>query len=343
MKIRVAVITASDSGAAGNRKDESGPLIIKIVENLGGSVVSYCMLSDDKNLLCKRMSEIADRKEADLILTTGGTGFSKRDCMPEATNEVAERLVPGIPEAMRAYSMQFTGRAMLSRGAAGIRGETLIINLPGSPKAVKETLDFIYPHIVHGVEILTGNTANCAPAEKERGIASKPCIFAVCGIKNAGKTTYLERLVKKLTALSYQVAVIKHDGHDFEADRPDTDSSRLKNAGAYGVAVFSKEHFFIRKDHKNISEQELVHMFPESDIILVEGLKSSEHHKFEIIREGISDTISSNRKGLLGIITDIPGFSEDHVEIISFDNLARAVSIIINNMKAMRQELLWDK
>ena len=97
-----------------------------------------------------------------MILTTGGTGFSIRDCMPEATLSVSERVVPGIPEAMRAYSMQFTKRAMLSRAAAGIRKQTLIVNLPGSPKAVEECLEFIFPELEHGVEILTGKAKNCA-------------------------------------------------------------------------------------------------------------------------------------------------------------------------------------
>ena len=108
------------------------------------------------------MRKIADEHHADLIITTGGTGFSKRDCTPEATMDITERAVPGIPEAIRAYSMQITKRAMLSRGTAGIRKETLIINLPGSPKAVRESLEYILPELKHGLEILAGETGNCA-------------------------------------------------------------------------------------------------------------------------------------------------------------------------------------
>lgn len=160
--MRIAVITSSDSGAAGLREDKSGPLIEEIVTSLGGEVVSYQLLPDEREQLAEAMRKIADEGLAELILTTGGTGFSKRDCMPEATMDVAERMVPGIPEAMRAYSMQFTGRAMLSRAAAAIRKETLIVNLPGSPKAVRETLEYIYPHIQHGVDILTGAASDCA-------------------------------------------------------------------------------------------------------------------------------------------------------------------------------------
>ena len=108
------------------------------------------------------MAQIADGYEAELILTTGGTGFSPRDVMPEATQDIVERNVPGIPEAMRAYSMTITKRAMLSRASAGIRKKTLIVNLPGSPKAVRESLEYIIDTLEHGIEILTGEATNCA-------------------------------------------------------------------------------------------------------------------------------------------------------------------------------------
>ena len=160
--MRVAVLTSSDSGYAGNREDKSGPLVGEIAEAFGAEVVSYTLLPDEKELLSKEMAKICDENQADLLLTTGGTGFSPRDCMPEATLAISERMVPGIPEAMRAYSMQFTKRAMLSRAAAGIRKQTLIVNLPGSPKAVRECLEFIFPELIHGVDILTGAATNCA-------------------------------------------------------------------------------------------------------------------------------------------------------------------------------------
>ena len=108
------------------------------------------------------MAEIADENQAELILTTGGTGFSPRDVMPEATEDITERKVPGITEAIRAYSMTITKRAMLSRATAGIRKKTLIINLPGSPKAVKESLEYIIGALGHGIEIMTGEAGNCA-------------------------------------------------------------------------------------------------------------------------------------------------------------------------------------
>lgn len=159
---RVAIITSSDMGYQGKREDLSGPAIKEIVEREGYQVVSMDILPDDRFMLSRRMAQIADENLAELILTTGGTGFSPRDVMPEATEDITERKVPGISEAIRAYSMTITSRAMLSRATAGIRKKTLIINLPGSPKAVKESLEYIMDALGHGIEILTGEANNCA-------------------------------------------------------------------------------------------------------------------------------------------------------------------------------------
>lgn len=160
---KAAVITSSDSGYRGEREDLSGPAICEILKNYGGyEVVHTILLPDDRKMLADEMARIADEGIAELVLTTGGTGFSPRDCMPEATMDIAERMVPGIPEAMRAYSMTITPRGMLSRAAAAIRKQTLIINLPGSPKAVKENLEYILPAVDHGLDILTERTNNCA-------------------------------------------------------------------------------------------------------------------------------------------------------------------------------------
>lgn len=160
--MRAAIITSSDSGYAGKRQDVSGSVIKELLEASGYEVVETAVLPDDFEMLRDALVELCDGGKADLVLTTGGTGFSQRDVMPEATTAAAERLVPGIPEAMRAYSMQFTKRAMLSRAASGIRKQTLIVNLPGSPKAVRECLEYILPELKHGLEILLGKTGECA-------------------------------------------------------------------------------------------------------------------------------------------------------------------------------------
>lgn len=159
---RIAIICASDTGYLGLRKDTSTRTIIEIMEANGYSVVSRQLLPDDREQLAQAMAVICDAHEADLILTTGGTGLSPRDITPEATLDIVERQVPGIPEAMRAAGMLATPKAMLSRAVAGIRGRTLIINLPGSPKAVTENLSSILPALWHGLETLTGRTQECA-------------------------------------------------------------------------------------------------------------------------------------------------------------------------------------
>lgn len=158
---RIAIVTLSDKGFAGQREDVSGPVIKQKVSELG-LVVHTVVLPDDRALIADELRRICDGQFAELVLTTGGTGFSPRDITPEATMDVVERPVPGIPEAMRARSLAITDRAMLSRAAAGIRGRTLIVNLPGSPKAVSECLDVILPVLPHALGILTAREGECA-------------------------------------------------------------------------------------------------------------------------------------------------------------------------------------
>ena len=153
---RVAIITSSDTGYRGEREDLSGPAIREIVEKNGYEVVSEDVLPDDKKMLSERMAEIADSGTAELILTTGGTGFSPRDITPEATEDIIDRRVPGIPEAMRAHMMTLTKRSMLNRAAAGVRNNVMIVNLPGKAGAVKECLEYLLPEIIHGVEVIKG-------------------------------------------------------------------------------------------------------------------------------------------------------------------------------------------
>ena len=158
----VAILTLSDKGHAGQRADASGAVIRTIVEGRGHTVTSYTLLPDDKAAIIEELARLCDNGVADLVLTTGGTGFSPRDVTPEATLAVVERLCPGIPEAMRSCSLAITRRAMLSRAVAGIRKSSLIVNLPGSPKAVAECLEYAIEALEHGLEIMTGRGGECA-------------------------------------------------------------------------------------------------------------------------------------------------------------------------------------
>lgn len=157
--ISVAVLTLSDKGSRGERNDTSGPAIAEMLKGLG-EVRYYDILPDERGLISEKLIGYADR--VDLILTTGGTGLSPRDVTPEATRDVIEREVPGIAEAMRMEGLKKTPRAMLSRAVAGVRGQTLIINLPGSPAAVRENLAVILEVIPHAVEKIRGSQAECA-------------------------------------------------------------------------------------------------------------------------------------------------------------------------------------
>ncbi|MBU3842195.1 MogA/MoaB family molybdenum cofactor biosynthesis protein [Fusobacterium sp. HC1336] len=159
---KVAIVCMSDKGSKGEREDISTQVIERIMIENGYEVSEKVLIPDEFQLIKETLINLCDNNLVDLILTTGGTGFSKRDVTPEATEEVIEKRVPGIPEAMRAYSLTITKRAMLSRATAGIRKNTLIINMPGSPKAVEESLNYIVSELKHGLEIMVGSASDCA-------------------------------------------------------------------------------------------------------------------------------------------------------------------------------------
>ena len=156
-----AVLTISDKGFAGLRRDTSGPALAEMLRGAGWDVVHTAILPDESEQIQAELLRCCDERGLWLVVTTGGTGFSKRDVTPEATLAVVERPTPGIPEAMRAESMRITPRGCLSREAAGIRGETLIVNCPGSEKAARECLGAVLPALRHGVEILRGAAGEC--------------------------------------------------------------------------------------------------------------------------------------------------------------------------------------
>ena len=160
--IRTGILTVSDRGYRGEYRDLSGPVIRQlVVEELGAMVEQDAIVPDERDVIAATLSTWAGEAGLDLVLTTGGTGFAPRDVTPEATRDVIDREAPGLAEAMRAASLQITPHAMLSRAVAGIRGTTLIVNLPGSPKAVREGLEVILPVIPHAIAKLQGDTGEC--------------------------------------------------------------------------------------------------------------------------------------------------------------------------------------
>lgn len=166
---KAAVLTISDRSSRGERPDTGGPLVAELLRTAGYQVLRTSVVPDERPRIEAALRLMADHLQADLVVTTGGTGFAPRDVTPEATVAVCDKLVPGIPEAMRYASMQITKRAMLSRAQAGIRGKTLMINLPGSPKAAQENLEAVLPVLPHGLEVLSGSPMDCAVLTDQKG------------------------------------------------------------------------------------------------------------------------------------------------------------------------------
>ena len=154
--LRIGIITSSDSCARGENTDGSGPALQALAEERGWTIAGYRLCADDRSALTAAIVELADIELADVVFTTGGTGFSQRDIAPEATIDACDRLAPGIAEHIRAQSAKVTPRAMLSRGVAGLRGRTLVINVPGSVKAARESFGFVADQLEHAVEMMAG-------------------------------------------------------------------------------------------------------------------------------------------------------------------------------------------
>lgn len=155
---RIGIVTVSDRSAKGERDDRGGPILKELAHDMGGDITAYEVIPDDLATIEAALISLADEERCDLILTTGGTGFTARDVTPEATKSVIDKEVPGLPEAMRMETIKQTKMSILSRAVAGIRGHTLIVNFPGSPKAIKECFAVIEPTLPHALELLRGNS-----------------------------------------------------------------------------------------------------------------------------------------------------------------------------------------
>ncbi len=162
MKFKAAVITVSDRGSRGERADTSGPEIAAMLETHGMEIVSRAIVPDDRNTISQALREMCDFNRVDLVVTTGGTGVSPRDVTPDATRDVLDREIPGMAEEMRRQSGLVTPHAMISRAIAGIRGRSLIINLPGSPRGARENLSVVLPALNHAIKKLQGDPSDCA-------------------------------------------------------------------------------------------------------------------------------------------------------------------------------------
>ena len=165
--IKIGILTISDKGSRGEREDLSGKVIEEVIRKINGEVKYYQIIPDENDIIQEELIKAVDKLHLDLILTTGGTGLGKRDVTPEATLAIIEKEVPGISEIIRSESFKKTNRAILSRGVAGIRKESLIINLPGSPKGARESLEIVLEALPHGIEILKGQATECGRNDKE--------------------------------------------------------------------------------------------------------------------------------------------------------------------------------
>ena len=161
----VGILTISDKGATGDRQDRSGAVIREILPSIDARIMNYDVIADERELIAAKLVKWADEDDLDVVITTGGTGLTPRDVTPEATLAVVDRIVPGFAEAMRAESLKKTPHAMLSRAVVGTRGKCLVVNLPGSPKAVRECLEVILPALPHAVETLKGQSDECGTSE----------------------------------------------------------------------------------------------------------------------------------------------------------------------------------
>lgn len=289
--MKAALLILSDRGARGERADASGPALEQWLSDKGVTTDCCEVIPDESDLITSRLRDWADSSRFDLILTCGGTGVSPRDVTPEATMPVLERVIPGFGEAMRARSLQKTPHAMISRAVAGIRGRSLIINLPGSPRGAIENLAAVWPAVPHCVAKIQGDPEECGQSHPVAAPALKAVSFVAKS--GTGKTTLLEKVIAELKGQGVRVGVIKHDAHKFDIDHPGKDSYRLTAAGADTMLISSPEKLAMVKRHRAAPPiRELIATyFSDLDIVLTEGFKQGDLPKIEVHRSERSETL----------------------------------------------------
>ena len=275
-RFQAAVLTISDRCARNETEDTAGPAVGELLTGrLAAHLYAAEILPDEAAAIAGRLRHYCDGHSIDLVLTVGGTGFSPRDVTPEATRQVIERPAPGLDEAMRAASLARSPHAMLSRGCCGIRGGTLIVNLPGSLRGAVENLEAILPALPHGLAKLRGDESDCgaAPRNSPPMLEHLP-VFGICGWSGSGKTTLLERIVPQLLTRRLSVAVVKHDVHGIAAEPDNKDTARLFRAGADVVAYDPAQSLTRQAADAEISvEWRIGELAKRYDLVLVEGFK----------------------------------------------------------------------
>ncbi len=334
--MRAAILTLSDKGSQGERVDESGPALSSWLAKRGVQTLCAEIIPDDEETIVVTLMGWADSGKFDLILTTGGTGVSPRDVTPDATLKVVERAIPGFGETMRRKSLEKTPHAMISRAIAGIRGKSLIINLPGSPRGALENLEAIWEAVPHAVAKSQGDPEECAATHGsvsragEKSAAGKAVSFVA--ESGTGKTTLLEKVIAELKGRGWRVGAIKHDAHHFDIDHPGKDSHRLTAAGADTMLISSPEKLALVKRHAASPplDELIATYFGDMDIVLTEGFKRGDLPKIEVHRKERSATLlcrgEVNDSTLIAVASDEPL----DLDVPLFDiNDAEAIAVFI--------------
>lgn len=329
--MKIAILTLSDRSARGERADASAPALADWLAQRGYGVAQTGIIPDDAATIIAKLSQWADSGDVDLILTTGGTGVAPRDVTPEATLQVLQRVIPGIGELMRTRSLLKTPHAMLSRAVAGIRGNCLIINLPGSPRGAVECLEAVWEAVPHGVAKIQGDPSDCVPLPAKAPVLPVPAVSFVAK-SGTGKTTLLEQVIAELKQRGWRVGAIKHDAHRFDIDHPGKDSHRLTAAGADTMLISSPAKLAVVKQHQASPpiEELIATYFSDVDIVLTEGFKQSGLPKIEVHRAERSRTLlcrgEQHDPTLLAVASDEP--LELDVPVLGLNNPAAVASFV---------------